>query len=120
MIMLADFTEWITSINGLIILITGLVGLVGTGISTYFAIKAVIEKNKGKSMAEIWALIMSMADSAMKAAEASGKAGADKKQMAIEGVKASALAAGIDIAPFIDQLSAYIDQTITFVNGMTK
>lgn len=104
----------------LIKLVLALVGLIGTGVSTFFAIKATIAKNKGKSMAEIWALIMSMADSAMKAAEASGKVGADKKQMAIEGVKASALAAGIDIAPFIDQLSAYIDQTITFVNGMTK
>ena len=112
--------EWLDTTRQIIALIVGLGGLVGTGISTYFMIKALIAKNKGKSVAEIWSLVMTMADSAMKAAEASGKAGADKKQMAIEGVKASALAAGIDIAPFIDQLSAYIDQTITFVNGMTK
>ena len=55
-------------------------GLIGTGISTYFAIKAVIEKNKGKSLADIWKLVMSMADDAMKAAEASGKKGEDKRK----------------------------------------
>lgn len=107
-------------VTTIIALLTGLGGLIGTGISTYFTIKAIIEKNKGKSMAEIWALIMSMADSAMKAAEASGKAGAEKKVMAMEMIKASALSAGIDISPFVDQLDAYIEQTIAFVNEMTK
>ena len=107
-------------ITEIIKLVLALVGLIGTGVSTFFAVKATIAKNKGKSAAEIWALIMSMADSAMKVAEASGKAGADKKQMVIDGVKASALAAGLDVSPFVDQLSAYIDQTIAFVNGMKK
>lgn len=111
-------TEWLGTAQQIITLIVGLVGLIGTGVSTFFMIKAVIAKNKDKSLAEIWSLIMSMADSAMKAAEASGKAGADKKQMAIDAVKASALSAGIDVSPFIDQLSAYIDQAIAFVNGM--
>lgn len=112
--------EWLDTTQQVIALIVALAGLIGTGVSTYFMIKAVIEKNKGKSIAEIWALLMSMADSAMKAAETSGKSGADKKQMVIEAVKASALAAGIDISPFINQLSAYIDQAVSFVNGMTK
>ena len=101
-------------------IITGLVGLIGTGISTYFAIKAVIEKNKGKSLADIWKLVMSMADDAMKAAEASGKKGKDKKKMVIDAVNAAALAAGIDVSPFIEQLGAYIDQTIAFVNDLSK
>ena len=117
MIMLAD---WLATAQGIVTLLIALGGLIGTGISTYFAIRAVIEKNKGKSLAEIWKFVMSMADDAMKAAEASGKAGADKKQMVIDAVNAAAKAAGIDISAFTEQLSAYIDQTIAFVNGMTK
>lgn len=104
----------------IIALLTGLVGLIGTGISTYFTIKAIIEKNKGKSLADIWELIMSIADEAMKAAEASGKKGEDKKKMVIDAVNAAALAAGIDVSPFTEQLSAYIDQTIAFVNDLNK
>ena len=61
-----------------------------------------------------------MADAAIKEAEKSGKSGADKKEMVIESVKAGCKAAGVDLAAFLDQLSAYIDQTITFVNDMTK
>lgn len=107
-------------VTTIIAILTGLGGLIGTGISTYFAIKAVIEKNKGKSFAQIWTLVMSMADDAMKAAEASGKEGKDKKKMVIDAVNAAALAAGIDVSPFIEQLGAYIDQTITFVNDLSK
>jgi len=112
--------EWLDTAQGIIALISGLVGLITAGVTTFFMVKAIIEKNKGKTFAEIWKLLMSMADEAMKAAEKSGKAGADKKAMVMEIIKASALAAGIDVSPFIDQLSAYIDQTIAFVNGMTK
>lgn len=61
-----------------------------------------------------------MADAAIKEAEKSGKSGADKKEMVIESVKAGCKAAGVDLDAFLDQLSAYIDQTITFVNDMTK
>jgi hypothetical protein len=65
-------------------------------------------------------MIMNMADAAMKEAEASGKSGADKKQMVIDAVKAGCKAAGVNMDLFIDQLSDYIDQTIAFVNGMKK
>ncbi len=112
--------EWLGTAQQVITLLVALGGLIGTGISTYFAIKAVIEKNKGKSLADIWKLVMSMADDAMKAAEASGKKGEDKKKMVIDAVNAAALAAGIDISPLTGQLGAYIDQAIAFVNDMTK
>lgn len=112
--------DWITTANGLIALITGLVGLVGTGIGAFFAIKNLIKALKEKSTKEIWSLIMSMADAAMKEAEASGAAGKEKKQMVIDSVKASCKAAGVDLDAFIDQLADYIDQTIKFVNDMTK
>ena len=113
-------TEWINTANGIITLITGLVGLIGTGIGAYFAVKNWIKLVKEKNANEIWKMIMEMADAAMKEAEKSCKTGADKKTMVIESVKASCKAAGIDIDLFIDQLADYIDQTISFVNKMKK
>ena len=112
--------EWITTANGIITIITGLVGLIGTGIGAYFAIKNWISVIKTKNAQGIWAMIMEMADAAMKEAEKSGKAGADKKQMVIDAVKAGCRAAGVNLDDFIDQLSNYIDDTIAFVNGMKK
>ena len=113
-------TDWINTANGIITLITGLVGLIGTGIGAYFAVKNWIKLVKEKNANEIWKMIMEMADAAMKEAEKSCKTGADKKTMVIESVKASCKAAGIDIDLFIDQLADYIDQTISFVNKMKK
>ena len=111
-------TEWINTANGIITLITGLVGLIGTGIGAYFAIKNWIKLVKEKNANEIWKMIMEMADAAMKEAEASMKSGETKKQLVIDSVKASCKAAGINIDLFIDQLSDYIDTTIKFVNDM--
>jgi hypothetical protein len=112
--------EFIENAEMIIALITGLVGLVGTAISTYFAIKNWVSNIKGKNAQEIWGLIMEMADKAMEEAERTGKAGADKKTIVMSSIQASAEAAKLDIAPFIQQLSTYIDQTITFVNKMSK
>ena len=117
---LTSVAEWITTANGIITLITGLVGLIGTGVGAFFAIKNWVAVLKTKNSQEIWAMIMNMADAAMKEAEASGKSGADKKQMVVDIVKAGCKAAGVDMDLFIDQLSDYIDQTIAFVNGMKK
>ena len=113
-------TEWINTANGIITLITGLVGLIGTGIGAYFAVKNWIKVIKNKNAQEIWAMVMEMADAAMKEAERSCKTGTDKKTMVIESVKASCKAAGLDVDLFIDQLGDYIDQTISFVNDMSK
>ena len=104
----------------LVELITALFGLIGTGIGTFFAIKGWIKAFREKDGKQKWALIMEMADAAIKEAEKSGAAGADKKTMVIESVKAGCKAAGVDLDAFIDQLSDYIDQTISFVNDMTK
>ena len=112
--------DWITTINGIITLITGLVGLIGTGIGTYFAIKNWITVLKTKNSQEVWSLIMEMADAAMKEAEASMNDGETKKQTVIDTVKASCKAAGIDAELFVNQLSDYIDSTIKFVNSMKK
>jgi hypothetical protein len=112
--------DWITTVNGLIALLTGLIGLIGTGIGAYLAIKNWISVLKTQNSQEIWALIMEMADIAMEEAEASMQDGETKKQIVIDAVKASCKTAGIDINWFIDQLSDYIDTTIKFVNSMKK
>ena len=117
---LTSVAEWITTANGIVTLITGLIGLIGTGIGAYYAIKNWITVLKTKNSQEIWSMIMNMADAAMKEAEASGKSGADKKQMVIDAVKAGCRAAGINMDMFIDQLGEYIDQTISFVNKIKK
>ena len=110
----------LNTVQELIALITGLCGLISAGIGAYFAIKNWIAATKSKNAQEIWAMIMEVADAAMKEAEKSCKTGADKKTMVIESVKASCKAAGLDLDLFIDQLSDYIDQTISFVNDMSK
>jgi hypothetical protein len=112
--------EWLGTAQQVIALITGLVGLVGAAIGAFFAIKNWIKLTKEKSAKEIWNTIVTMAEAAMKEAEASGKSGADKKEMVIESVKAGCKAAGLNIDDFLDQLGAYIDQCIGFVNDMTK
>ena len=110
----------LNTVQEIIALVTGLCGLVSAGIGAYFAIKNWIKVTKNKNAQEIWAMVMEMADAAMKEAEKSCKTGADKKTMVIESVKASCKAAGINLDLFIDQLSNYIDQTISFVNKMKK
>lgn len=110
----------LNTVQEIIALITGLCGLVSAGIGAYFAIKNWIKVTKNKNAQEIWAMVMEIADTAMKEAEKSCKTGADKKTMVINAVKASCKAAGLDVDLFIDQLSDYIDQTISFVNDMSK
>lgn len=112
--------DWITTVNGLIALITGLAGLIGTGVSAFFAVKAWIKAIKEKSHKEIWAMIMQIADAAMVEAEKSVLHGEDKKQMVINMVKASCKTANIDVELFIDQVDQYIEQAIAFFNNMNK
>lgn len=112
--------NWLTTAQGVLSLITGLVGLLGTGVGAFFAIKNFIAATKTKSANEIWTIITSMADAAMKEAEASQKSGEDKKQMVLDSVNAACKSAGLDMSLFLDQLNTYIDQTISFVNQMKK
>jgi hypothetical protein len=104
--------------NELIVLLTSALGLIGTGVGTFFAIKFWIKNNKNKSTQELWALIMEMADAAMAEAEKTNATGAEKKEMVIQAVSAGTKAAGVDMDIFLNQLSNYIDQTIAFVNRM--
>ena len=108
--------DWITTANGLIALITALVGLIGTGISAYFTIKTLIKSRKEKTLQENWNFIMEVAKTAMSKVEQSSKSGKEKKEMVVEIVKESCKAAGINLDVFIDQLMSFIDQSISFAN----
>lgn len=112
--------DWLNTAQQVLTLISGLIGLISAAIGVFFAIRATIQKNKHKSANEIWNLVMQMADEAMKAAEQSSAKGEDKKAMVIKAVNAAAKAAGLDISAFTSQLSAYIDQTIDFINKFPK
>ena len=115
-----NFVEFLQTAEGVISLISSLVLLISTGVGAFFAVKGWIKAFKEKDAKEKWALIMEIADAAMKEAEKSGASGADKKTMVIDAVKAGCKAAGVNLDAFIDQLSDYINQTIAFVNDMSK
>ena len=93
------------------------VGILATGIPLIITI---VKLFKNKTASENWKTIMAIADAAMEAAEKAGISGADKKQQVIEAVKAGCKSQGIQADSFIDQLEAYIDSTISFVNQMKK
>lgn len=111
--------EWITTVNGLITLLTGLVGLIGTGVGAFFAIKNWFKLLKTKKAKEIWALIQKAADAAMREFEHSTLKGTAKKDAVVNAVKVSCKAAGIEnLGAFIDQLDSYIEDSINWFNGM--
>jgi len=110
----------VEQITELVALITGLISLIGAAVTAIVSIKKVIKANKGKSVKEIWQLVMKLADAAMLEAEKTELKGAAKKDKAIAMTNAAALEAGIDISPFTEQLSAYIDNSIKFVNSFNK
>lgn len=100
----------------LVELIAALIGLIGTGVGAFFAIKTLIKSRKDKTFQENWEFIKQVAMSAMSKAEESGKKGKAKKEMVIDAVKEACRAAGIEMDAFIDQLTAFIDQSISFAN----
>lgn len=114
--MLLESTTILDMTQQVIAIITALAGLIGTGVSAFFAIKTLIKARKEKTLKENWEFIRTIALSAMSKAEESGKQGKEKKEMAIDAVKEACKVAGIDLDAFIDQLVAFIDQSIEFAN----
>ena len=110
--------DWLNTANGLVALLTGLLSLVGAGVGTFFAIRNWLKLMKERNAKEVWNTIMAAADAAMEELERQEVYGGDAKRMAIEMVKKSCLAMGLDIGDFVDQLSAYIDDCIDFHNRM--
>jgi hypothetical protein len=112
--------EWLTTAEQVLSLLVGLLGVLSTTVSTFFAVRANIEKNKTKTIYEKWKTVMAMADGAMKVAEASGKSGPEKKKIVMEMISHEANSAGIDLSLFSQQITDYIDQTIAFVKEMKR
>lgn len=111
-------SEFLSNANAVVVLITGLFGLISAGVGAFFAVRNFIKLAKEKSLKEIWAMIKNMADTAMKEAEKDIASGIDRKTAVMNAVKEGCKAEGLDIGAFIDQLSAYIDELIKFHNDM--
>lgn len=113
--------DWITNANGLVALLTGLFGLIGTGVGAFFSIRAFIQKNKANTRQQNWNMIMQAADAAMEVVEhAQLHNSSEKKALAMDMIKKSCESLGLDISAFLTQLDAYIDQCIEWFNGMKK
>jgi hypothetical protein len=110
--------ENVVMIREILALVISFISLASTGVTAYFAIKTFVQSFKDKKSNEIWNLVMTIADAAMKEAEASQLDGESKKKLVMDTVKAGAEASGLDITAFLTQLDLYIDQTIDFVNKM--
>lgn len=116
--------DWINTANGLITLITGGVALLGSLVGLIISIRGWWKTAKAKAKEEgaryIWDTIMAAADNAMVAIERTDLYAGDAKKAALEMVIASCKGMGIDVEPFITQLSAYIDDCIAFHNNLNE
>ena len=112
--------DWITTANGLIVLITGAFGLIAAAVSLFALIKNLIKTSKKNTIQENWKLVMKIADEAMQAASYSTLNGAGKKESVIAAVKAGCNSVGVNADLFLNQLSDYIDDCIKFKNGFKK
>ena len=106
--------NWVDSANAIIALLSAVVGLVSAGLPLGIIVYNLF---KGKNKKEIFEILKDIATAAIVSAEASGKAGADKKTMVIEAVKAGASSKGIDATPFMAQLDAFIEQAVATNNA---
>lgn len=101
-----------------IVLIVGLIGAIVALVPTLIKLcksLATIVKNKN------WDKIKEIADAAMKAAEASGKSGAEKQEMVIAAVKAGCAEAEIELdEEILNNLIKYIQECIAWFNDMNK
>jgi len=106
--------DFIENANAIVALISAVVGLISAGLPLGIVIYNLF---KGKNKKEVFETLKDIATAAIVSAEASGKAGADKKTMVIEAVKAGAAAKGIDVTPFLTQLDAFIEQAVATNNA---
>lgn len=110
--------EWFNTTQQIITLLTGLCGFLTAVGGVIAAVKVFFNNQKIKKFNDVLALIKAIADEAMKSAEKTSKLGLDKKEMVIQIVTETCDSQGIDVKPFLPQIVAYIDQSISFVNDM--
>lgn len=104
------------TIQQIITLAVAFVSLIGAAVGVFATIKTLIAKRKGETKQSNLEFLKSAALAAMSKAEESGKSGKEKKEIVLDAIKAAAKEAGIDIEPFLDQLFAFIDNSIAFAN----
>ena len=108
---------WFQTADGIIALLSSavalLIGLITVISKLIPAIKTIIKNGE-------WRKISELALAAMAKAEKSGLVGKDKKAQVIEAVKAGCLELNIDASAWLDDLNVFIDNMITFANGIKK
>ena len=112
---------WPTTVEGwvnLVVFIAGFVAAVAALVPTVIKlVKKGAELVKNKN----WSKIEKIAMEAMKAAEETGKKGAEKQQMVIDAVVAGCTEAEIEISEEdLKNLVKYINETIEWFNGMNE
>ncbi len=108
------------TLQQVILIITTGISLLCTAGGIAVAVWQFLKNRKNATIQDNWKLIVSIVDKIMPEVNKLDIAGADKKAKVIEATKVGAKAIGIDIAPFMEQLSAYIDDTKGFVNKFIK
>lgn len=110
---------WPTTAEGWISLVTFIVGFVAAILTLVPVAIKLFKKCKELIKTKNWDKIKEIADAAMEEAEASGKSGADKKEMVVNAVKAGCEEAGIEIGEEeLNNLADYIDVAIDWFNKM--
>lgn len=109
-----DVNGWVTLISLIVGLVAAIIALIPTIIKLVSALKELV-KNKD------WTKILVAIKSAAVTAEASGKSGADKKQMVIDSVKAFCKTIDVEVDDaLLEQISTEIDKLITEHNALTE
>ena len=110
---------WPTTVEGwvnLVVFIVGFVAAVAALVPTVIKLAkkgAELVKNKN------WSKIEKIAMAAMRAAEETGKKGAEKQQMVIDAVRSGCAEAGILVSDDdLKKLVSYIDETIAWFKSM--
>lgn len=108
------------NIESIITIITLAAGLIGAIAALVPSLIKLFKSLKEIAQNKDWSKIKVVIKAAIVKAEASGKAGADKKQMVIEATIAGCAEIGVEVdEALLNQISEYIEKTISFVNEMS-
>lgn len=106
-------------LESIITIITLAVGLIGAIAALIPSLIKLFKSLKEIAQNKDWGKIKAIIKAAIVKAEASGKAGADKKQMVIDATIAGCKEIGVEVdEALVEQISEYIEKTISFVNEM--
>lgn len=112
---------WPTTVEGWVNLVVFIAGFVAAVAALVPTVIKLVKKGAELAKNKNWSKIEKIAMEAMKAAEETGKKGAEKQQMVIDAVVAGCKEAEIEISEEdLKNLVKYINETIEWFNGMNE